>query len=114
METGMQDWSDQKVRHEIARRRLLYLALSIAVSSINAGVIAATGSAKLGTLGVALIALALGANIILIFWLFRWMSIPSKERARRRRLSVLKMLGVDDEKAASSGVGVASSDGSTA
>ncbi len=114
MDSGIQTWSDQKVRHEIARRRLLYIALSITVSSINVGAIAALGSAKLGTIGLVLVFVALAANIAVIYWLFRWMSIPSKERARRRRLSVLKMLGVDEEKAARAGVAATSHDGSTA
>ena len=33
-----------------------------------------------------------GANISLVLYLFRWMAIPAKEAARRRKNSVLQML----------------------
>jgi len=97
MEHGIEQWSDQKVRHEVARRRLLYIAMSIAISTLVIASIAMLGQAQLGAGGGILMLLLLALNLGTVWWLFRWMSVPSKERARRRRISVLKMLGVDEE-----------------
>ncbi len=110
MDSGIQQWTDQKVRHEVARRRLLYLAVSIAVSTVTVVAIATLGRADIGVGGGLLMLLALLVNFAIVFWLFRWMSVPSKERARRRRLSVLKMLGVEDKEGSPVGVGAPSED----
>lgn len=96
----MEQWSDQKVRHEVARRRLLYIAISIAVSTSGIVVIAMLGQAGMGAFGGLLMLAVVGLNLAVVWRLFRWMSVPSKERARRRRLSVLKMLGVEDAEGA--------------
>ncbi|MCW5964933.1 MAG: hypothetical protein KIT83_12915 [Bryobacterales bacterium] len=103
MEHGIEQWSDQKVRSEVSRRRLLYTATSIAISTVGIVAIAMLGQAGLGGFGGILILLTLLANLAAVLWLFRWMSVPSKERARRRRLSVLKMLGVDETEPGASG-----------
>lgn len=110
MEHGIEQWSDQKVRGEVSRRRLLYTATSIAISTIGIVTIAMLGQAGLGGLGGILILLTLAANLAAVLWLFRWMSIPSKERARRRRLSVLKMLGVEEPEGTPTGAGAPPTD----
>lgn len=110
MSSGIEQWSDQKLRHEVARRRLLYIATSIAISTLAIVAIAMLGQAGLGAFGGLLMLALVGLNLAVVWWLFRWMSIPSKERARRRRLSVLKMLGVEEEEGAPAAAGAPGKD----
>jgi heme/copper-type cytochrome/quinol oxidase subunit 4 len=87
--------SDSSLRAEVARRRLLYLSLSIVITLIALIVIGRLGQAGFGPIGAISVLVVALANLAAVLFLFRWMSQPSRERARRRRLSVLKMLGVE-------------------
>lgn len=94
-EDALRKLSDPQLRGEVARRRLLYIALSIVVTLAALAAVTSMGQSGIGIVnGLATILIAL-ANLGIVTMLFRWMSAPSRERARRRRLSVLKMLGAD-------------------
>jgi hypothetical protein len=94
--------SDPQLRGEVARRRLLYIALSIVVTLAALVLVTSIGQSGIGIAGGLVIILIALANLAIVVLLFRWMSAPSRERARRRRLSVLKMLGADQPEDADS------------
>jgi len=93
----MEQLSDQQLRQESSRRRLLYIVISVATTALMlvAQVVIRTFSAEGPSPGIAFVLVL--SNLLIVYYLFRWMSVPAKERARRRRLSVLKMLGVEDQ-----------------
>lgn len=96
-ENGMRNLSDNRLRHESTRRRLLFIAISVAFTGLTLVAIGSVRQAGLSWAGVAAIAALILLNLGVVFITFRWMSAPAKERARRRRESVLKMLGVEDQ-----------------
>lgn len=96
-ENPLRQLTDHQLRGEVARRRLLYIALSVVVTLLVVVAISAIGRSGIGLAGAIGMLVLVMANLAAVFVLFRWMSHPSKERARRRRLSVLKMLGVEEQ-----------------
>lgn len=86
--------SDSQLRRESKRRRILASAIS-ATGSVLTMVFAIGAQSVLSPIYAFLaIAVLFGANLFLIFLMFRWMTVPAKEAARRRKNSVLAMLGV--------------------
>ena len=86
--------SDGQLRRESKRRRIVASALS-ATGSIFTMVAALGIQSVLPAMYAFLVIVVLfGANISLLFYVFRWMTAPAKESARRRKNSVLEMLGV--------------------
>jgi len=86
--------SDSQLRKESKRRRILTTALSAGGSILT--MIGAVQIQPALPPAYALLAIILlfGLNISGVLFLFRWMAVPAKEAARRRRNSVLQMLGV--------------------
>ena len=86
--------SDSQLRRESKRRRILASAIS-ATGSVLTMVFAIGTQSVLPPIYAFLgIAILFGANLFLVFLMFRWMTVPAKEAARRRKNSVLAMLGV--------------------
>lgn len=84
--------SDAQLRKESKRRRFLASGFSVVGSLISMiGAVAAQANFP-AAYSLVLIAALFGVNISLVLYLFRWMAIPAKEAARRRRNSVLEML----------------------
>lgn len=91
-ESSIQRLSDSDLRKESKRRRLTTTALS-ATCSILSMILAVWSQANLpGPVGLLAVVAIFGANITLVLYLFRWMAVPAKEAARRRKNSVLQML----------------------
>lgn len=91
-ESSIQRLSDSDLRKESKRRRLTTTALS-ATCSILSMILAVWSQSNLpGPLGLLAVVVIFGANITLVLYLFRWMAVPAKEAARRRKNSVLQML----------------------
>ena len=86
--------SDSQLRKESKRRRILATAISAACSVLTMYVAIQIQAALPPTYALLAIAFVFGFNIALVLFLFRWMAVPAKEAARRRRNSVLEMLGV--------------------
>lgn len=86
--------SDSQLRKESKRRRILTTALSAAGSVLTMFGAVQTQAALPATYALLGIILLFGMNISFVLFMFRWMAVPAKEAARRRRNSVLQMLGV--------------------
>lgn len=86
--------SDSHLRKESKRRRILTTALSAAGSVLTMFGAVQTQAALPATYALLGIILLFGMNISFVLFMFRWMAVPAKEAARRRRNSVLEMLGV--------------------
>ncbi|MCC6265047.1 MAG: hypothetical protein IT169_15850 [Bryobacterales bacterium] len=86
--------SDSQLRKESKRRRIVTTALSAGGSILT--MIGAVRIQPVLPPAYALLAIIFlfGLNISGVLFLFRWMAVPAKEAARRRRNSVLQMLGV--------------------
>ncbi|MDZ7638709.1 MAG: hypothetical protein U5J83_10770 [Bryobacterales bacterium] len=93
-ENAVRRLSDSQLRRESKRRRVLASAISASVSI--ATMVLAVGAQQLlpALYGFMAVVVMFGTNIAFVLYLFRWMAIPAKEAARRRKNSVLEMLGV--------------------
>lgn len=84
--------TDSQLRKESKRRRFLASGFSVIGSLISMiGAVAAQANFP-ASYSLVFIAALFGTNITLVLYLFRWMAVPAKEAARRRRNSVLEML----------------------
>lgn len=86
--------SDSQLRKESKRRRFLTTALSVGGSILTMICVVQVQPVLPAAYALLAIAVLFGLNISFVFFLFRWMAVPAKEAARRRRNSVLEMLGV--------------------
>ena len=87
--------TDEQLRSEASRRRLTASALSILGSVLLFAAAYLIGQSQVPTaLYVGLVILVI-ANLLAVPVYFRWMSAPAKEIARRRKRTVLRMLGTE-------------------
>jgi hypothetical protein len=91
-ESSIQRLSDGDLRKESKRRRLTTTALSATCSILSMVAALWFQSSLPGAVSLLAVIVIFGANISLVLYLFRWMAIPAKEAARRRKNSVLQML----------------------
>lgn len=93
-ESAVRRLSDSQLRKESKRRHILVSAISATCSILTMILAAWMQFALAPVYSFLLIVVLLGANISFVLYLFRWMAAPAKEAARRRKKSVLEMLGV--------------------
>ncbi len=89
--------SDDQLRRESKRRRLLTTAISSSASILTMLAAVWVQNHFADSYGFVAVILLFSANIAAVLYLFRWMAVPAKESARRRRKSVLAMLGVSPQ-----------------
>lgn len=93
----IESMNDAQLRREASHRRLTGSALSI-LGSV-ATFVAAFWLQQLGSplLGFVVFAALVVCNIGAVFYVFRWMSVPAKEISKRRKRTVLRMLGSEPQ-----------------
>lgn len=91
-DSSIQRLSDSDLRKESKRRRLTTTALSATCSILSMILAVWCQSSLPGVVSLLAVVIIFGANISLVLYLFRWMAVPAKEAAQRRKNSVLQML----------------------
>ena len=88
---------DAQLRREAAHRRLTGSAVSVLGSMATLAAAFWLQNIGMSTLGLVLFGLLVVCNVGGVFRIFRWMSEPAKEIAKRRKRTVLRMLGSEPQ-----------------